>query len=66
MAITKQVNLRLPIELAIKYEYQAAKLNMSLPQYLIHLLSTPDMPNVSKRIDEIHLMLARIHDDYFE
>ena len=57
MAITKQVNLRLPIE---------AKLNMSLPQYLIHLLSTPDMPNVSKRIDEIHLMLARIHDDYFE
>lgn len=66
MAITKQVNLRLPVELAIKYEYQASKLNMTLPQYIIHLLSTPDIPNVSKKIDEVHLMLARIYDDYFE
>ena len=62
----KNVHIRLPIELAIKYEYQGAKMNMTLPQYLTHLLSTPDIPNVSKKIDEIHLMLARIHDDYFE
>ena len=66
MTKNRRVELRLPIELAIKYEYQAAKMNMTLPQYLTHLLSTPDIPNVSKKIDEVHWMLARIHDDYFE
>lgn len=63
---TRQVNIRMPVELAIKYEYLAMKNNMTLPQYLIMVLSDVNEKSTGEKIDQIHKMISQIHSDYFE
>lgn len=66
MAIKRRVEIKLPVELAVKYEYEGSKLNMTLPQYLTHLLTSTESNFTQKKIDEMHKMLSALHDDYFE
>lgn len=66
MLVRRRVEIKLPVELAVKYEYEGSKIGMSLSQYLTHILSNIESKQTKDQIDDIHKMIAAIHNDYFE
>lgn len=62
----RRIEVRLPVALAIKYEYMALKNDMTLPQYLVMVLSDVNEKSTGEKIDQMHKMISQIHSDYFE
>lgn len=62
----RRIEVRLPVTLAIKYEYLAIKNDLSLPQYLLMVLSDINEKSAGEKIDQMHKMISQLHSDYFE